>query len=238
MKRFSNVISLGHFCSPAAEFERIGCRKCSFPFDWLITPSIENVISLIENGFEDFLTADYFYQLKQYPGYYRNVKLNIDFYHDFSPLKSFDSQIADVTQKYTRRINRFYQEIQNPTLFCRYITKSDYHYIMENHNNILAVLKKYNRENEIIYVANDDIGEPLESVEICYVKKDDGDSVCRLFLEKLPSVKTYILDNVNPATSKKRHSFVLSTIISKIIKRVCLRLNLVYRHTKQLDLND
>ena len=126
MKRFKNIISLGHFCSPAMEFERLGCRKYSFPFDWLITPDFNIVIDLIENNFADFLNEEYLNQIKQYPSYYRNIKYNIDFYHDFSPLKSFDSQISEVSEKYQRRIERFYKQIDTPTLFCRYITQADY----------------------------------------------------------------------------------------------------------------
>ena len=55
MGRYNYIVSLGYFCSPAMEFERIDKRQFSLPFDWLITPKISDVIDLINNGFEDFL---------------------------------------------------------------------------------------------------------------------------------------------------------------------------------------
>ena len=232
MKRFKNIISLGHFCSPAMEFERLGRRMYSFPFDWLITSDFNLVIDLIENNFADFLNEEYMYQLKQFPSYYRNIKFNIDFYHDFSPLKSFDSQIFDISNKYKRRIERFYKQIKSPTLFCRYLTEEDCKKITETHNRLLTIIKDYNKENDIIYIANSDIGERIDDIKIYYIDKDQNDSVSRAFLEKLPDLKEYILNVIEPCEDKRPKK--KTGILTKAYKKLCLKFNLVYKHNKQI----
>ena len=232
MKRFKNIISLGHFCSPAMEFERLGCRKYSFPFDWLITPDFNIVIDLIENNFADFLNEEYLYQIKQYTSYYRNIKYNIDFYHDFSPLKSFDSQISEVSEKYQRRIERFYKQIETPTLFCRYITQADYEDLTKTHNRLLTIIKKYNSKNDIVYIANSDVGNMIENIKIYYVDKDTNDNASRVFLKKLPALKEYILDAVELCEEKRPKK--KTSILVKVYKKLRLKYNLVYKHSKQI----
>ena len=58
-RKFSNIVSLGSFCSVAMELEKKGLRGASYPFDWLISDSFECVISEIENGFGDFLNLEF-----------------------------------------------------------------------------------------------------------------------------------------------------------------------------------
>lgn len=215
------------------EFERIGYRKCSFPFDWLITRQAGVVFDLIENGFQDFLNPEELFQLKDHPSYYRNVKLDIDYYHDFSPLRSFSAQIAEVEEKYNRRIQRFYEEIKKPTLFCRYIRAEDCGYIAENHSRIVSLLKKYNEQNEIIYIANADIKDLDRSLPVYYVEKDENDNVARRFLEKLPALQTFIEENVEQTAQKQKKPVVKKTL-AKIVRKICLKLNWVYRHNKQI----
>ena len=157
MKKYRNIVSLGHFCSPAMEFERIKRRQSSLPFDWLITPNLSDIITLINNDFEDFLTEKYLFQLIEYPQYYRNIRYNIDCYHYFYPFESFKSQINDIRIKYNRRINRFFDTIKQPTLFVRYITENDIKYISEHYEFILKTIKRYNTLNSIIFVSNDSI---------------------------------------------------------------------------------
>ena len=232
MKRFQNIISLGHFCSPAMEFERLGYRRYSFPFDWLITPSFNTVIDLIENNFIDFLNEEHMYQLKEYPSYYRNIKLNIDFYHDFSPLKSFDSQISTVSEKYHRRIERFYNQIKKPTLFLRYITPKDYEDLAQTHERFLTIIKKYNIENDIAYIANSDIDNGANIIKIYYVDKDENDSVSRMFLEKALLLKTYIVDTVEKNENVRPKKKI--NIFAKVQRKIFLKFNLVYRHSNQI----
>ncbi len=126
IKKFEHIISLGHFCGVAQELERLGLRDASYPFDWLITQR-SAAEELIENRFEDFLTYDLLYQDSQHPGIYRNKRygFGVSFYHDFSAFIPLKEQLDAVTQKYNRRIHRFYDAIREPTLFIRYINNEE-----------------------------------------------------------------------------------------------------------------
>lgn len=71
---YKHVISLGSFCSPALEIERLGLRDGSYPFDWVLSRSMNNVVELISNGFSDLFNVDYFYQWKSQCSTYENIK--------------------------------------------------------------------------------------------------------------------------------------------------------------------
>ncbi len=55
-KIYKNIMSLGYFCGVARELERVGLRNASYPFDWIISTDFKQVIKLIENNFENFLS--------------------------------------------------------------------------------------------------------------------------------------------------------------------------------------
>ncbi|MDL2301710.1 papain-like cysteine peptidase, partial [Lachnospiraceae bacterium OttesenSCG-928-D06] len=118
-KQFTHIISLGSFCSPALEIERLGMRDGSYPFDWVLSHSFEEVMALIDNKFDDFLNESTLYQAKNKPMIYINPKHNIVFIHDFSAFDSLENQFPQVLEKYNRRISKFYQAILQPTLFLR-----------------------------------------------------------------------------------------------------------------------
>ena len=79
MPKYQNVVSLDFFCSPAIELNNLNLRKSSQPFDWVISSDFNQVLELINNGFEDFLNSEFLFQLKRYPQYYRNIKYIINF---------------------------------------------------------------------------------------------------------------------------------------------------------------
>lgn len=235
MEKFENAVSLGSFCSPAKEFERIGRREFSLPFDWLITPELKTVLRLMEVHFEDFLKEDLMYQLKDYPAYYRNVKWQVDFYHDFSPLASFDQQIGGVTEKYNRRIERFYQVISRPTLFCRYLTLQDLPFVEEHYEEILAFLKSFNSQNEILFVMNDDCPLPSRDLPIFTVPKDAHDTVARVFLKKNKDLHQYVLESVAEKRMKKPNPFKkLFVLARKVYLKLRIQYGLIYRHSREL----
>lgn len=119
--------------------------------------------------------------------HYHEDKYNIYFFHDFSKYKSLEKQYDAVKQKYDRRINRFLQSIQYPTLFIRYISSEDLdeknrsvelNWIEENHDAIMSVLRKFNPENNIAFIGDETVHSDI--IHIFNVKKDDGDKVSRL----------------------------------------------------------
>lgn len=186
---YKHVISLGYFCSVALELERIGLRDAAYPFDWCIS-DFSGVIALIENEFSELFDFKWLEQYKPSMNIYRNSKYNIEFYHDFSAYKSLEEQLVSVKEKYRRRINRFYKDIKEPTLFVRYIDdKKDNNgefqelkWIEENKDKIGGVLKSYCKYNEIIYVGNSCLSS--EIINIFSVEKDKNDNVARRPLEK------------------------------------------------------
>ena len=157
-KEFSHVISLGWFCSIALEIERIGLRDASYPFDWLLTQSFKDVLMLIENRFQDWLEYDDMWQYDIDPAHWYNKRFRISFFHDFKKSRRLKNQLDAVTEKYNRRIKRFFIAISEPTLFIRYIyNQKEADFISKNFKNIENSLKKYNRQNQIIYISNAEI---------------------------------------------------------------------------------
>lgn len=186
------IISLGYFCSVAQELGRLGLRDASFPFDWLIAPSFEKVLEMIQNGFQDFLTEDKLVQSEKYRHHYYNARTQCWFYHDFSEFQPLHPQIPGAAEKYDRRIRRFYQAISEPTIFIRYISgQEDMDYISENEAQIEQILKRYCEKNIIIYIYNDDLRTGLKNAYA--VRRDSGDTVARHFLSQLPDVKEMLI---------------------------------------------
>lgn len=190
---YKYVISLGFFCSVASELKRIDLRSMSGPFDWVIS-DLSGVLMLIQQRFTDFLNPQYLEQNKEYPYILTNQKYKIDFYHDFSPEEPLSEQIQSVTEKYTRRINRFYEAIRQPTLFIRYIhDQKEYDWLIQHDEEVVGLLKQFNKFNTILFVGNTDLEiRPLSTLNIYLVEKDKGDTVAREFLEKNSVLKAYL----------------------------------------------
>lgn len=250
LKKYENVISLGSFCGPAMEIERIGLHSASFPFDWLIVSSFATVLQLIENNFSGFLTEENLFQeVSIYPEYYYDATLGIHFYHDFSKHKSLHEQIDSVQEKYRRRIKRFYDSIKKPTLFIRYCSKKEeIDYIKENFKAIDEFLKSYHPENAIIYIT-DLPEEHMDDLDISVytVQKDKGDTVARKFLRQCPDLRDFLLEQVN-ANRKKNLKVYRKNLNRKIRKKIwrtiekldrkCLKLfgshQNIYKHDKTI----
>lgn len=155
MENYQHVISLGHFCAVASELERLGYRDASLPFDWLITP-FESVMHMIETNFNDFLVLENLKRDEKRKYIIKDTKYNIAFYHDYKPNQSIETQHEIVKAKYDRRIKRFYDYITEKTLFIRYIeSKKEYEFICENYDHIMSVLRKYNKDNDLMLVSKD-----------------------------------------------------------------------------------
>ncbi len=233
-----HYISLGYFCSIASELERLGLRNESSPFDWLIS-DFEGVIQAIQNHFADFIEYKYLAQNRQYRSYYLNTKYNIEFYHDFTKYASLKEQLPMVQDKYQRRIKRFYESISEPTLFVRYIsdeqlingTSKELLWIEENYDTIIALLKSFNEDNEILFIAND--GVKSSKIVIHNVQKDNGDSVNRSPIVNTPSLSEMFnsfdfaqrQDNILRHKKKK-----FSRIALKVKKKATLCFQKIFLH--------
>lgn len=241
-----NIVSLGYFCGIAQELERTGYRSYSLPFDWLITRDLPNILNIIANNFEYFLVNENLYQ-EDVPSHYFDPINKIHFFHDFAPTLPLDNQIDLVISKYQKRIIRLYDSIKKPTLFIRYCTGLDeLTWIAEHQDFIKSVIKKYNTNNDILYIYSVCIPEglscKLENAVYVDPSPDDvvsrqcftrevllfiNDHVCFNKWKKLRNIMRYKLNE-----QKKKYRFRKRKIISLFYKN---EMPNYYRHNKQIN---
>lgn len=122
---YTPIISLGMNCQVAYQLRIHGLRYESYPFDWLICPA-DAMIALIENNFEHFLEPQYLQFIHtEKEKHILNTYYNIKFIHDFKLNDSFMDDYEHVCQQYSRRIQRFYQKMNESSralLFRKNIT--------------------------------------------------------------------------------------------------------------------
>ena len=138
----------------------------------------------------------------------------------------------------------FYESIKKPTLFIRYI--SDEHriegkskellWIEDSYDYIIALLKSFNRDNDILFIANE--GVTSEKIKIYNVKKDKGDSVARRpfsknasLFEKFSSIEFPNKDR-NVKKYKRKHGKInkIRKKIRDLVKKIFIK---GYIHERQ-----
>ncbi|WP_172136085.1 DUF1796 family putative cysteine peptidase [Adlercreutzia sp. ZJ473] len=183
-RKFEHIVSLGYFCSVALELERFGLRDTSGPFDWVISPWW-GVCQLMNDGFSDLFMPDLFEQDPTIPEHYRNAKYGIAFYHDFDRWRPFGDQLPMVRDKYVRRIERFYENALEPTLFVRYVRdEAELDNLTYTLPGIMGILRGFNRDSDIMLVGNrSDLGSGR--IDFSF-DPDRGDVVARRFLDNDP----------------------------------------------------
>lgn len=169
MKKFKQIIPLGFGCMVAQDLEKIGLRDQSYPFDWVIS-NFKDVVRIIDNRFDSI-----FQEVEQdatHNNVYHDRQTGLDHYHDFFPDQSIEEQINAVRKKYARRIERFYENIQAPTIFIRFVRNlDDWKYIKENEASITALLKGFNQENVCVYVLAKDLQDDSIATNV-YITED------------------------------------------------------------------
>lgn len=119
--KYDIIYSIGEDCGCAGNLAVFGLRKCSGPFDWLTHATFEKRIDLITNRFENFMCRNDFLLMGKNPkiandddhDYYQNTNTGFYFYHDFPIGVSFDKCFPEIHEKYQRRINRFYNNVEH-----------------------------------------------------------------------------------------------------------------------------
>lgn len=199
---FEHIISLGHACAVAHELENHGYRDASGPFDWQSSTSLEDRIKLINSNFElffDCLRPDCLYQ-RQVPSVYLMKSCSTYLVHDFTEWKPLDVQLPDVIEKYKRRVKAFYNHIKEPSLFIYYLYgDDDVNYINNNYDFIISSLKKYNENNEIIFIADEQYKIKFDCF---YVKNDPGSDISYDFTKN--SQELSHLFEILPYSNEKR----------------------------------
>lgn len=223
-QKFTNIISLGSFCSVAMELEKKGLRGASYPFDWLISDSFECVMREIENGFSDFLDLQSL-QREHRPDVCGNTKTRMHFYHDFSAAGSIEEQLPALQEKYDRRIRRFYSDITRPTLFVRYcIFPEDEQYVMQNREKIQRILQSYNPANRIIYVMSTDKVPSLtpESDGWTALLKQPQNDYIKNWIDTVPGLAALLYSvSSYPALRILRNIYICYR--KKILRKLCWR---------------
>lgn len=115
-KIFDLIVSIGEDCACTSYLRRFNLQNYSYPFDWLTNATFETRVDLITSNFENFFNKeDIEFMNIHNPTIhdsYKNKKNNFYFYHDFKKNKPFEESYYKIDQKYKKRINRLYEEIE------------------------------------------------------------------------------------------------------------------------------
>ena len=201
---YSHIISLGHFCGTASELERVGLRGASYPFDWVIS-DLDGVLSLMENGFKEFLEVRYMQQSATNRSLFHNTKYDIQFFHDFDKYTPMVQQIDSVREKYDRRIARLYRSIKEPTLFVRYVSdQQEGEYLSNSKDHVNEILLGPNSNNSLLLVANRGIS--LRGFDDIYVvDPDQNDSVARKFLDANSELMRFLTSDIYDSAAREEN---------------------------------
>jgi len=139
-------VSLGANCEMALRLRDCGLRDAAFPFDWLVSRSVDSFVELLDHDFESFLDEKCYVQLDIDSRWVKNTVYDIVFIHDWpftdtttsDPLR-FAQQIEAIQIKYERRINRFrkIKQYQGKVFFFRTFWFEEGDYV--THQNALDI---------------------------------------------------------------------------------------------------
>lgn len=212
---FENFISLGERCLTAAALSKYGLRNTSGPFDWCFS-SMEGVLTLLENDFEDFMDYSNLSVDKDDNKVFHDKKYKIIYNHDIKV--SLENDYAEIKEKYQRRIERFLIMLHNPTCFVRVVPwVNELEFIRKTESRILAAVKKYNIENDIIFVVPNYVYEnnlmQIQSkifivnntIELFNLGREEG----RSFFDTNRELIDFCIRNYNPEKRKDNLIFDL-----------------------------
>lgn len=190
-QKYDIIYSIGRDCACAMYMKVAHLRACSGPFDWLTNADFKTRIDLIVNNFRHFLDKKDIVPLEKNPNipnddkcdYYQNIRNNFHFYHDFPINVPFDKSFLDVSDKYQRRIQRFYDNIMTSDKvlliwFSHYHNTSDKD-ILDASNRIC---KKFNKQIDFLII------EHKENVNKA-IKRKIADNITRY------TVHTHMFDD-------------------------------------------
>ncbi len=195
---YQHAFSVGDGCNVAAALSRTGLREHSGPFDWVIS-DIEDVMTLIENHFEDFLNPE---MLVPSPipfnaGQRRHTRYkSIIFVHDFAPEEDappLEEQIGAIQEKYARRIAYFYECLKEPTMFYHFVFGGDMEYWKTNAKRVERFFKQIHPDNLFVLMAENGQKagqtEEIDGVPIYYVQGQKDDHVLGYYADTNPQLK-------------------------------------------------
>ena len=151
-KKFDLIVSIGEDCACTSYLRRFNLQKYSYPFDWLSNASFETRISLLVNDFEGFLNPENieFLDIENHTDCdsYMDIKSKFHFYHDFKKGKTLEENYNIVKDKYNRRINRLYSQIDNSkNILFVWWSKDKIQDVEEIKNAYFSLKNKFNTKN-------------------------------------------------------------------------------------------
>ncbi len=155
---FDDFISLGDACAVAASMSKYGLRSWSGVFDWLVTPNFNMVLHLMEQNFKGFMLKENLENLSDNKNIFQDKKFGITFIHDVEYLISLKDNYEDLYAKYNKKIQRFRKELTRKNFFLRSVcSEVELNYILKNKDYIEQIIKKGNKESEIIFLIRNDV---------------------------------------------------------------------------------
>lgn len=115
-KKYDLIIPLGSFCATSEGLRRNKLQYESYPFDWLKDAELPFCIDYIGNRFSTFFKKE---NLRKETGtsgihdVYTDLPTKIVSSHDFRSDEDFEEAYEKVMSKYSRRIDRLYQRIED-----------------------------------------------------------------------------------------------------------------------------
>lgn len=122
-KKYDLYISLGAACSTSTTLRKTNLQFWSYPFDWLAGSTLYDRVKILINNFDGWLNKEDLEFISEYNGviprnFYKNIKTNINYLHDFKYKVPLDDCYDEVIEKYNRRISRLFNQIKNADNVC------------------------------------------------------------------------------------------------------------------------
>ncbi len=173
IKQYDAIVPIGMTCATASQLKKRNLRRASFPFDWILIPpenALQTMVDLIQSRFEAFFEKDdlRLNSKESVSGRYLviNQRTKIEFPHDFFTPTLTDEEFAKNKEKYRRRIERFYETIEQSSSVCLLCSMScvsvERSQLLEAYRKIRAVFP--NGTLDIFFVLFDDISNDFEEI--------------------------------------------------------------------------
>lgn len=118
-KKYDFVFGIGEACSCSSTLRSANLQIKSLPFDWIAGSDFTKRVDMIVNGFQDFIKKESLVCIGDngIPSHlcdiYKNKENHLIFNHDFLSGKDFDEEYKNVHEKYIRRAERLFKNINN-----------------------------------------------------------------------------------------------------------------------------
>ena len=161
--RYENCISLGWYCGTASSLSKLGLRSHAGPFDWYFS-DYWAVLKQIEMKFSDFMTKSNLEIYDEAGKEFTDKVYGFHCNHDIK--KDFDHEYPQIYERYMRRAKRFLEDIQTPSILFRTVrNEEEIKYINDNWEYAENLLKKFNKNNRIVYLYRDGLVGLTNNVE-------------------------------------------------------------------------